>query len=814
VIGSLRLILCAAALAAASCATAMAQADQKQQDEPAAVAPESPPAAPVPTLRRFANNAERFRLAGEIATIEWPVYLTDAEADEIIRFRLGYVAAVSVMPEASALKVTINDTVIATTPILSTQQERVVEFDVPASLLRSGFNAVRISADQRHRVDCSLAATYELWTQIDPASTGLLLPADDRGAASIADLPALPTDEHGALPIRIVLPAHSSRADVERVLRAAQRVALAGRFAQPLVDFGPPAPGAGLNLVIGTEAQLANLLGEATGSAGEPHVQMFAAKPDRRATLVVAGSDGAQLDAALSEIAPMQVPKGSPAGLQAVLASRGYPIEGGQQLQLRDMGVASQEFGGRLFRAAFSIDLPTDFYAADYGKAILDLAGGYSPGLKREAEIAVSVNGRETTTLSLPKASGEVYEHIELPLPLGSLKPGLNRIEIAAELPTPEDDACAARVSVAPPPRFLLLDSSSLTLPRIARVARSPDLGATAMGALPLIGAKKRPALVVPAPEKSALGAAATLVAQLAIASGRVTDYRLTAAPPPPGDGSALVVGAVADLDPKLLRSIGLPKDTIDAAWGDVAAPTPEDSQDATTAPATRPLAGSALRRDRPLSCRGAPGVRTFARTGLGVDRTPVEVAPAVGRGAEPSLAEQWNERMNGSLADAARDRVNDALDWVASRYAVAADVYSRRFGTSQVPAVLTRRSSLAIAQANVDGSPDGVLTLVTAPNAGALWDAVACLVDPGVWRNLAGRVATLDTTDGSMRSLAADRSAFIATSPLSIANVRLIAAGWFSLNADFYVGFALALVLALACSTMWFIRNVGRRAE
>ena len=67
------------------------------------------------------------------------------------------------------------------------------------------------------------------------------------------------------------------------------------------------------------------------------------------------------------------------------------------------------------------------------------------------------------------------------------MKPGLNRIEIAAELPKPEDASCAA--SMPEPPRFLLLDTSSLTLPGIARIARSPDLAATAMGALPLAGA-------------------------------------------------------------------------------------------------------------------------------------------------------------------------------------------------------------------------------------------------------------------------------------------------------------------------------------
>ncbi|HXW19734.1 MAG TPA: cellulose biosynthesis cyclic di-GMP-binding regulatory protein BcsB, partial [Roseiarcus sp.] len=306
--GVLRSILCATAVVAVSSA-ALGQSEPKTSEGPASASPIAAPAPPAPILRRFANNPDRFRLIGEIASIEWPIYLTDAQANGPLRFRLGYVTAVSVMPEASTLKVTINGSTIATMQILATPQERIVEFDMPTSLMKPGFNSVRISADQRHRVDCSLAATYELWTQIDPAASGLLLPADDRGPTSLADLPALSPDDRGAMPIRAVLPANATAADVERMLRAAQAITLAGRFAQPLIDFGPPAAGAGLNLVIGARTQVAETLGDGVGSGAEPKVFMQAARLGRRATLVVTGSDGAQLDEALSELAPGEAPK-------------------------------------------------------------------------------------------------------------------------------------------------------------------------------------------------------------------------------------------------------------------------------------------------------------------------------------------------------------------------------------------------------------------------------------------------------------------------------------------------------------------------
>jgi cellulose synthase operon protein B len=811
VFGALRPLVWAAALAVVSTA-AFGQSDTKPSEGAAAALLTTAPAPPAPILRQLANNAERYRLAGEIASIEWAIYLTDAQASEPIRFRLSYVAAVSIMPEASTLKLTINDAAIASTPILPTPQERTIEFEVPASLMKPGFNAVRISADQRHRVDCSLAATYELWTQIDPAATGLLLPADDRGPASLADLPALSPDDRGALPIRAVLPSHATNEDVERVMRAAQEIVLAGRFAQPLIDFGPPTDGPGLNLVIGTRTQVAEALADGVGSGPEPKVFMQAAREGRRATLVITGSDSSQVDGALGELASDEALKGSPAGLRAIQAAAGYPIDGGQSVKLREMGIVSQEFGGRLFRAAFSINLPTDFYAADYGKAMLDLAGGYAPGLRGQAEIAVSVNGRETTTLRLPRDSGEVYQHNDVPLPLGSMKPGLNRIEIAAELPKPEDASCATSASAPEPPRFLLLDSSTLTLPRIARIARSPDLAATAMGALPLAGAHKAPALVVPVPDKPSLAAAATLVARLAAASGRVTDYRLASAPPAPGEGSALVVGVAADLDPKLLGSMGLSKDLLAAAWGELSASSRDLPEDSGRAPTRAPFRRVALRRDRPLSCEGAP-IPTPPLV-VRADRAPAKAISAEGANPESSLIVQWNERVGDSFLERALRGVDSALEWGSSRYRDALDLFSRGFGPSQASAVLTKRSSLAIAQANFDSSPDGIVTLVTAPNGAALLNASTCLVDPGVWRNLTGRLAALDVADGSIASVPVEHSSFIVTQPLSPGNARLIAAGWFSLNSDVYVGLAFVFVLVLSCATTSFVRNVGRRAE
>ena len=54
-------------------------------------------------LRHLTNNVQGYRLAGEIGASEWPIYLTEAQVRRKLQFQLGYLAAVSVMPEASTL---------------------------------------------------------------------------------------------------------------------------------------------------------------------------------------------------------------------------------------------------------------------------------------------------------------------------------------------------------------------------------------------------------------------------------------------------------------------------------------------------------------------------------------------------------------------------------------------------------------------------------------------------------------------------------------------------------------------------------------
>ena len=150
------------------------------------------------------------------------------------------------MPEASRLRVVINDETVVNIPISSPQGIQRTVIPVRSGLLRGGQNIIRLEAVQRHRTDCTIAATYELWTDVDAASTKLVFAAGaTKTLRSLEDLPAVGVDVKGVTTIRVVAPKVYRPEIRDRLLRLVQMVALRGRYAHPVIqvvesDSGPP----------------------------------------------------------------------------------------------------------------------------------------------------------------------------------------------------------------------------------------------------------------------------------------------------------------------------------------------------------------------------------------------------------------------------------------------------------------------------------------------------------------------------------------------------------------------------------------------
>ncbi len=766
-------------------------------------------------LRRMPVNLHGYRLRGEIDATEWPVYLTDSDARSRLRFRVSYLTAISVMPEASVLTLLVNDVALGQTNLQAPSGTRYVVFDIPPDLMRPGWNSIRLTADMRHRVDCSLGATYELWTQIDAANTGLLVSGAPARVRDAQDIASLAPDSFGAFPVRAVIPGRTTIGSMDQIMKAVQGVALRARFLQPVVDMGPAAQGdAGMNLLVGVYKDIARQPGvEGLGAVTGPRVALLPAGAGRRPMLVVTGQTSQDLDAALESLARPEEARGSPSGLAALANYRGLRVSGAGRISLRQLNIPSVEFNGRLFRVGFDLVLPPDFYTSDYAKVRLRLDGGYVAGLGPEPQISISVNGRDAATTVLSRRDGEVFRSNEIPFPLGRLKPGFNRVEILARVPSPADKACDPVAAIGAPKRFLLLDTSELIIPTLARVADMPNLALYASAAFPLtLG--ERTQLFLPSPDRSAVGAAATLAAQMALAADRVVDLDVTVTPPADSTQSTLVVAPAGALSDATLAAVGVDAAALKSAWANRQNPAPADPAGLS--------AYAQLARQRTALTRNLPGYCMMPKVSDTGVVTPRQETPGAEAGKpgldttalpERDVLAQWNENIYGrtSLLAQVRGLFNNIVSLGSGMASGAKSLVQDASGkrqTIQVPAP----TSLMMAQSVLRGGQSAALTLVTAPNGADLFDATACLTDPLVWSQVNGQKTLLDAASGEVTTIAPRETYFMPTTVFSVVNARLVAASWLSHNPSVYVVSSLLVAIFLGGTTTWLLRNIGRK--
>ena len=175
-------------------------------------------------------------LPGEYARRSWSIFLTPEQAAAKATLRLGYQNAIIVAPEASRLTLAINGDRLVDAPIASPERNSSLTVEIPAGTLHAGLNDLELTASQRHRTDCSIESTYELWTQIDPAETYLSLEA----AASLRwkrvdDIRAIGADDEGATTFNLIVPSMDQAASTQLTVEACRESGADGQHAQPVL---------------------------------------------------------------------------------------------------------------------------------------------------------------------------------------------------------------------------------------------------------------------------------------------------------------------------------------------------------------------------------------------------------------------------------------------------------------------------------------------------------------------------------------------------------------------------------------------------
>jgi hypothetical protein len=531
---------------------------------------EAPPPAPASFERHIVPFAQ-LQLVGEDARRAVEIYLTQAQAEAPASIEVGYLNAIVAAPEASTLAVSVNGTSIASGPIDASATTGKLQATIPTGLLRAGGNIIEFKAVQRHRTDCSVASTYELWTQIDPATT--LLRFEGTGLDRITDLSevaAIGFDATAMTTVRFIVPELKTPAVTAAALELVQQVALALHVPEIVVELGDTLPAetpvGTLNVVLATAATLPPDVGMMQAQASSGPLAAFAPASAAGNTLVVSGPDWSSITTAMRAISAASTPADPDLLPQRVDLANPIPrVTGATSLTLSDLGVPTIEFNGRRYRTSFEFALPSDFYANMYGQAQLLLDAGYSQTVLPGSVLDIYANGQIASATPVLRTDGGLSRATPIKVPMTNFRPGRNEIEIELLLQTEADLECAPGLTGTAPPRFLFSNTTQFNIPDFARAAALPDLQAFAGTGAPYGGGQSVPLLL--GEGEQVTPAAMTWLARLAIASGTVVPVTLVGEGQLDPSANALVISPLVGLSDDLLNRSGVAR-TISAGPG------------------------------------------------------------------------------------------------------------------------------------------------------------------------------------------------------------------------------------------------------
>lgn len=697
--------------------------------------------------------------SGESTQRAWTLYLTPEQASSRTSLNLGYQNAVIVAPESSRLRLTINGKVVVDVPIASSDNPSSLQFPIPPGLLHAGMNDIAVSAVQRHRTDCTIESTYELWTQIDSASTYLSF--DDPEAARwrrIEDIRAIGADANGATTFNMIVPAMEQTGSTAPVVRLAEALALMANmpnqsFALSERSRGLPKPGS-VNVLVGSASEIAERLEKLPEGAQVSPTSAVVDDPRLGpSTLVVTGPNWQAVEQAIEDIArPVDRPVGSQ---RAILSTRNWRtpetpmLVSARNLKLSDLGVSTQEFSGRRLRTEFDVGIPSDFYANAYGQAMILLDAAYSQDVLPGSHIDVYVNDNIAATVPITTSGGEILRHLPIKVTMRHFRPGDNSVAIEAVLLTQADATCAPGATGLQDKRFVLFDSSELVMPDFARIGRTPNLAAIGGTGFPYNRADYSLPLIVERTQPEAMSAAATFMAQMSVAAGRLIPVDASISPAAVTDRNALFVGPVSTVSPVVLTQLGVASN-VASKWGErVASAQPNTDT-------------------------------TF---------------------------DEWRQKLRGS---GWRGQVSSFEDWMNRTFNISMNSF-RLLPGRDPDFTPSDGSTLLIAQ---DSSPtgEGSWTLVAAPSPATLQQGMRTLVQQDIWRKMEGRIATLDAVSGKLSQVPVSKFEFVETERFSLRNYRLIIANWLSANALAYALALTCLSIVLGLVTARLLGSLGRR--
>lgn len=566
----------APAKTAAAAVTVTAASAPSVPDGAAGVASLVAGAAPLDrqTLASYAHLSGPMRIAGESATQTVTVPISPREAVRSVMLHLVATNSVSLLNQRSQLVVRMDDRTIAQFPLSPLQPELSADIQVPAALLRAGYNNLSFSVAQHATNECEEKDSPELWTEIDTSNSTLKIDTElkplTQSSLTLADIADLIDPRQSSpSPLAIVMASHpKSDAQIASGGLLAQGIALRLRYLNAKLNVKDAQAGTGVGILPGlslSPVSGADVVLVGTRDLLKPYVDAkivsridgaFLAiypKPDdpRHFVLIVSGRNDDELNLAAKTFAHAEIPLPN----KSDMIVRGFPdvqlsdhigsktLQGTGAFTFRDLGFNSTTLGAG-DSADLKVRLAGDVYASEDANVQLTLNFAEGAKMRSDSVLNVYLNGQFERALALDQEQGAVVNHYHMPIPLRHFRPGDNTITLRPVLIPLITDRCTLRQSGNLQLSFF--DNSSVRLPTVSHFATMPDLQRLATTGFPYVanGSGAGLAVQIKSLDNDTLAAAWSLVGKLAQDIGQpLTDAQMTAGAALPGRNT-IVVGA------------------------------------------------------------------------------------------------------------------------------------------------------------------------------------------------------------------------------------------------------------------------------
>lgn len=366
------------------------------------------------TIIRFrsANGAGITRIMGERGLDTLNAFLANPSEAEAITLSIR--SSVALLPDRSFLEVRLNGEEIAR--IDPTPFADFTTVTLPADGLLEGENRLVIVAHQHHRIFCGAEATFQLWSEIDLAASGIIL-RPSSGQLSGAHLR------------QDLMSAALSTGRVRLLATESMPVALAKDLQARLRALVPGTP-----VALAIESPFAPL--EQIGA--DARLTFLPNAVDRIA--LRKGADGALVLTFGPDVTPEALNRFLPAPSLPADHPAALP---GQTVPLTDLGQSDIQMYNRYERVDIPFVLPDDWLLSSAQSARLDLIYRYADGLPRNGLLLVKVNEATIQLLPLAGEPGVVLPLLPIRFPARLMEPGVNVLTFETIVPgDPPDRAC------------------------------------------------------------------------------------------------------------------------------------------------------------------------------------------------------------------------------------------------------------------------------------------------------------------------------------------------------------------------------------